>query len=134
MVNDQRFCKIPQYIEDIGKLVVDSAYKVHVNLGPGLLERHYKKGLLYELVRRNITVQKEVELPLYYNGVFLEDYYRVDLLVEDVIIVELKSVEQLLPVHFSQVKTYLKLSNRRLGYLINFNTALAKDGINRVIL
>lgn len=134
MVSVQRYSKIPQYVEDIGKLVVDSAFKVHVNLGPGLLERHYQKSLIYELRKRNLNVQKEVELPLYYDGVFLEDHYRVDLLVNDVIIIELKSVEQLLPVHFSQVKTYLKLSNRRLGYLINFNAALAKEGINRVVL
>jgi GxxExxY protein len=134
MLNRQVYSKIPQYIEDIGKVVVDSTYNVHRKLGPGLLERHYQKSLIYELGKRGLHVKKEVELPLYYDDVFLEDYYKIDLLVEDVIIIELKSVEQLLPVHFSQVRTYLKLSNRRLGYLINFNTALAKDGINRVIL
>jgi GxxExxY protein len=134
MINRQVYNKIPQYIEDIGKVVVDSTYHVHVKLGPGLLERHYQKSLMYELKKNGLNVKKEVELPLYYDDVFLEDYYRIDLLVEDVIIIEIKSVEHLLPVHFSQVRTYLKLSNRRLGYLINFNTSMAKDGINRVIL
>jgi GxxExxY protein len=134
MANDCKYEKIPQYIEDIGKIVVDSTYTVHRKLGPGLLERHYHKCLLFELKKRGLNVKKEVELPLYYDETFLEDYYKIDLLVEDVIIIELKTVEQLLPVHFSQVRTYLKLSNHRLGYLINFNTALAKEGINRVIL
>jgi GxxExxY protein len=134
MVNTRFYPKVPEHIEAIGKIVVDSAFKVHKELGPGLLERHYHKILIYELKKRGLNVKKEVEVPLYYDNIFFEDYYRIDLLVEDQVIIELKTVEQLLPVHFSQVRTYLKLSNRRLGYLINFNTALAKDGINRVVL
>jgi len=134
MVYKQVYQKVPEYIEAIGKVVVNSAFKVHKEVGPGLLERHYQKLLIYELKKRGLNVKKEVELPIYYDNVLFNDYYKVDLMVEDKIIIELKTVEQLLPVHFSQVRTYLKLSNYRLGYLINFDTALAKDGINRVVL
>ena len=134
MVYRQQYSKVPEHIEAIGKIVVDSALKIHKEVGPGLLERHYQKILIYELKKRGLNVKKEVEVPIYYDNVFFEDYYKIDMMVEDMVIVELKTVEQLLPVHFSQVRTYLKLSNCRLGFLINFDTALAKEGINRVVL
>jgi GxxExxY protein len=118
---------------EISKIIVDCALKVHRALGPGLLESAYEECLFYELNQRNLKVEKQRALPLIYEEVKLNVGYRIDLMVEDKVIVELKSVEIINDVHLAQVLTYLKLSECKLGLLINFNVALIKHGIKRVV-
>lgn len=120
--------------ENIAREIVDSALKVHRSLGPGLLESAYEICLGHELTKRGIRVEHQVVQPIRYDTVELDAGYRLDLLVEGSVIVELKAVEQILPVHKAQVLTYLKLSGRSLGFLINFNSALLKHGIRRIVL
>jgi GxxExxY protein len=122
-----------QRYEAIAKEVVDACIQVHRALGPGLLESTYQKCLLYELSSRGLKVTSEVSIPVVYKGVELDCGYRIDILVEDVIVLELKSVEKLLPVHSAQIITYLKLANKRLGFLLNFNVSLMKNGLNRFV-
>lgn len=118
---------------EISKIVLDQAIKVHKALGPGLLENAYEECLYYELKRTGLLVERQKALPLIYESVRLEIGYRVDLLVENKLIVELKAVEAINDVHLAQVLTYLNLSNSKLGLLINFNVSLLKNGIKRVI-
>ena len=118
---------------EISRIIVESALKVHKNLGPGLLESSYEECLFYELKKVGLFVEKQKPLPLIYEEVKLEIGYRVDLLIENKVIVEIKSVEALNEVHLAQVLTYLKLSGCKLGLLINFNVALIKNGIKRVV-
>jgi GxxExxY protein len=120
-------------LDKIGKEIVDSAFKVHKALGPGLLESIYEACMFHELTRRGLRVRRQVELPIEYDGLFLESGLRLDLLVEERIVVELKSVERLLPVHVAQILSHLKLARLRLGYLINFNVVLIKDGVRRFV-
>lgn len=120
--------------EWIGRKIIGCALKVHSGLGPGLLESTYEICLLHELRKQQIDVKRQLALPVRYDGLVLDAGYRIDLLVGDCVVVELKSVDQLLPLHLSQVLTYLKLSGVRLGYLLNFNVLRMKDGIRRVIL
>ena len=119
-------------IEKIATIVVDSAFKVHKTLGPGLLESTYQTCLAYELTQRGLTVNCEVALPIQYDGHLLDPGYRIDMLVENCIIIENKAVEQMHPLYEAQLLTYLKLSNYWLGFLINWNTAKIKDGIKRM--
>lgn len=125
---------LDQRLDWLAKQVVDSAIKVHRTLGPGLLEITYKVCLAQELAVRGITSRMEVGVPVVYEGVRLGCGYRIDLLVEDRLIVEVKAVEALHPLHTAQVLTYLKLSDRRLALLLNFNVIQMKDGIRRIIL
>ncbi len=118
---------------ELSKIVFDAALNVHRNLGPGLLESSYKECLFYELTKAGVRVEKEKALPLVYEEIKLEVGYRIDLLVENKLIVETKAVDALNDVHLAQVLTYLKLSNCKLGLLINFNVSLLKNGIKRVI-
>lgn len=118
---------------EISKVVLDCAFKVHNQLGPGLLESAYQECLYYEINKSGLFVQKEVPLPLTYEEVQLEIGYRIDLLVENKFIVEIKSVESLSDVHLAQVLTYLKLSKIKLGFLLNFNVSRLKNGVKRVI-
>jgi len=118
---------------EIARIVFDCALRVHKQLGPGLLESAYEECLCYELRKLNLKVSKQRPLPLIYEDVFLEVGYRVDLMVEEKFIVEIKSVEALNDVHLAQILTYLKLSGCKLGMLINFNVSLLKYGIKRVI-
>jgi len=118
---------------EITSVVVDSAIKVHTDLGPGLLESSYQDCLLYELQVRGLYVEKEKAMPLVYRGIEINKAYRIDLFVEKKFVVEVKSVDALSDVHVSQVLTYLKLSDSKLGLLINFNTNLLKKGIRRLI-
>ena len=113
--------------------VIGSAIKIHKALGPGLLESAYHTCLHYELTQNGLYVEREKALPLVYEEVKLECGYRVDLLVENKLIVEIKAVENVHPVHTAQLLTYLKLSGCKLGLLINFNVSLLKDGIHRII-
>jgi len=117
----------------IGAQIVDCALKIHRALGPGLLESVYHKVLAYELRKRNLQVDTEVEQPVFYEGIQFEFGFRMDLVVENIVIVEIKSVETVHPVHHKQLLTYLKLSKMKLGFLINFNEELIKDGIHRVV-
>lgn len=120
-------------IELIFKKVLDCAFDVHSALGPGLLESAYEECLYYELIKNGFSVNKQKPLPLVYKEVKLEAGYRVDLLVESSVIIEIKSVEALNEVHLAQILTYLKLSGCKLGLLVNFNVKHLKDGIKRII-
>lgn len=113
--------------------VVDAAMRVHTALGPGLLESAYEACLLFELHKRGIQATRQVELPVVYQGVKIDVGYRLDLLVEESVIVELKAVEEVLPIHTAQLMSYLKLSDRRLGLLLNFNVVHMQEGITRVV-
>ena len=119
--------------DEISKIVFESALKVHRTLGPGLLESVYEACMFYELSKYNVKVEKQKVLPLIYEKVKLDAGYRIDLMIEDKFIVEIKSVEALNEVHLAQILTYLKLSNCKLGLLINFNVKLLKEGTRRVI-
>ena len=116
----------------IAKAVVDVAYKLHTELGPGLLESVYEVLLEHELVRRGFSVRRQVPVPIEWNGVKFTEGFKADLIVNDKVIVELKSVERLMPVHSKQLLTYLRLMKLRLGLLINFGEERIKDGIKRV--
>ncbi len=118
---------------EIAKKVFECALKVHRTLGPGLLESAYEECLYYELLKSNLKVEKQKPLPLIYEDVKMEIGYRVDLLIENKFIIEVKSVECLNDIHLAQILTYLKLSDCKLGMLINFNVTLIKNGIKRVI-
>ncbi len=118
---------------EITEKIIHCAIKVHKALGPGLLESAYKECLYYELKNNGLTVYKELGLPLIYEDVKLECGYRVDLLVENEVIIELKSVDALNDIHLAQCLTYLKLADKRLGLLINFNVLLLKDGLKRIV-
>jgi len=117
----------------IAAIVVDAALKIHKVLGPGLLESVYEAVLSFELQKRGLRVVQQRALPVYYEGVKLNVGFRIDLLVSDKLIVEVKSVESLAPVHRKQLETYLRLMDLHLGLLINFNVELIKDGIRRVV-
>ncbi len=119
--------------EEIGALVVDSAIKVHSALGPGLLESAYRACLAHELEMRGLDVSQEKPLPIRYKGAEISVGYRIDLVLNQKVIVELKAVERLLPIHTAQLLSYLKLSGCKLGFLINFNVLHLKDGIKRVV-
>jgi GxxExxY protein len=121
-------------LNDVGRLVVDAAFHVHKTFGPGLLESIYEECFCIALANRNVRFKRQYTTPLVFEGVELANPCRIDLLVEDAIVVELKCVERLLPVHQAQILTYMKLVPARLGYLINFNVPLIRDGIKRVAL
>jgi len=121
-------------LNKVAREIVDAAYKVHYKLGPGLLEQIYETCLMKELSKKNLKVAKQVPVPVMYDGEQLELGFRLDLLIEDLIIVELKAVEIVLPVHHAQVMTYLKLSGKKLGLLINFNVPLIGKGIKRIAM
>ena len=113
--------------------IVDAAYKVHTRLGPGLLESVYEAVLAHELEQRGLAVLRQKPIAIVYDDLVLEDAFRADLVVNDCVIVELKSVETTLPVHHKQLLTYLRLTGKRLGLLINFGSAFVKDGIKRIV-
>lgn len=117
----------------IATAVVDAAFKIHTTLGPGLLESVYQATLQYELQKRDLRVVQQVPLPVYYEEVKLNLGFRIDLLVNEKVIIEIKSVEALAPIHRKQLETYLRLMDLRLGLLINFNVELIKHGIQRVV-
>jgi GxxExxY protein len=125
---------IPESTEIAAKTIVDAAYAVHIALGPGLLESVYEACLVHELRKRGLRVASQVSLPVVYDGVRLETGLRLDLLVEDCVVVELKAVDMVLPVYHAQVLTYLKLTGHHLGLLINFNVPVIRHGIKRLAL
>jgi GxxExxY protein len=125
---------LPAEIDPLAKQIVDAAFRVHETLGPGLLESVYEACLCMELSHRRIPIERQVQIPIFHRGQQIEPGLRIDLIVDGRVIVELKAVEKLLPVHEAQVLTYLKLTDLRLGLLINFNSELIKHGIKRIAL
>jgi len=117
----------------IATIIVDACFKVHTTLGPGLLESVYESVLFYELEKRGLSVNKQQVIPISYDGTQFEEGFRADLIVEDKVIIELKSIERVMPVHKKQLLTYLRLSDRKLGLLVNFGENLIKNGVSRVI-
>ena len=118
---------------EIGKIIVDAAVAVHRELGPGLLESVYEVILAYELKKRGLSVDRQVSIPIEYHGIKFDEGFRVDIFVENKVIIELKSVESVNKAHKKQVLTYLRLTGHKLGYLLNFGEAFMKDGISRII-
>ena len=130
---ESMFTPIPSHTEEIVKEILDAAFQVHTTLGPGLLESVYETCMVHELNLRKIEVKTQLSLPAIYKGISVESGFRLDMLVDDCVIVEIKSSEGINPVHYSQLLTYLKLTNKRLGLLLNFNVVHLRDGIKRII-
>lgn len=118
---------------DLSKIIVDKCYKIHTQLGPGLFESVYEEILGRELIKENLLIERQKGIPVVWDEVKTEIGFRADLIVENKVIIEIKSVEVLAPVHHKQLLTYLRLTNLKLGLLINFNEALIKDGIKRIV-
>ena len=129
-----KFEKLTPEEERIGREIVDCAYKVHTKLGPGLLEKIYETCFCHELRKKNLKFESQKSLPINYDGLIFDVGFRIDVLVEDKVICELKAVNEMNPVYKAQLLTHMKLSEKRLGFLINFNVPLIKDGIKRIIL
>lgn len=125
---------IPAETDGFARACVDSALKVHRALGPGLLEQVYERCLAYELEKRGLACLRQCAVPIHYDGIKLDSDLRIDVLVGGCVVVEIKAVETLLPVHRAQLLTYLKLTGHRLGLLINFNVPIIKEGIHRIAL
>lgn len=125
--------EIKRKSDELSNIIIGAAIEVHKLLGPGLLESTYEECLCYELSKREVMFKRQVCLPVHYKEIHLDLGYRIDMLVGDLVIVELKSVEKIIQIHKAQVKSYLKLSNKWLGLLMNFNVALMKDGIERIV-
>jgi GxxExxY protein len=128
------FEKLSEDVEIIGKAIVNATYRVHKELGPGLLEKVYEVCLTHELRKDGYAVARQIDIPIAYDGIVFDEGLRLDILVENKVIVEVKAVDQINPVWQAQVLSHLKLINLRLGYLINFNVPLVKDGIKRIII
>ena len=120
--------------ERIGALVIEAAITVHRELGAGLLEHVYEVCLCHELTKRGVRWQRQVKMPIAYDTLIIEDAYRLDILVEDMVIIEVKAVNEITDVHVSQCLTYLRFTKKRLGYILNFNVTLMKRGIKRLVL
>ena len=118
---------------EISKILVDCCFKVHTELGPGLLESVYEQVLSYEIIKRGLNVERQKGIPVIYDNIKMELGFRADIIVENKVIIELKSIEAVAPVHTKQVLTYLKLTGLKLGLLVNFNEALIKNGIKRIV-
>jgi GxxExxY protein len=131
---EEVFEPVSREVDEIAGSVVDAALRVHRALGPGLLESAYEVCLCHELARRGIPFERQKPWPIVYEGIRLDAGFRLDLFVADQVIVELKAVDQMCPLFEAQVLTYLKLTGRRVGLLINFNVPLLKDGIKRLVL
>jgi GxxExxY protein len=117
---------------EIAKQIVDAAYRIHTELGPGLLESVYETLMAHELETRGLQVVRQREVPVIYHGMLIAHAFRADLIVEEKVIVEIKSIDAIAPIHKKQLLTYLRLADKRLGLLINFNVVLIKDGITRI--
>ena len=118
---------------EISKIIVDACYKIHTSLGPGLLESVYEEILAYELQKSGLKIQRQQGIPVFYDSKKLDLGFRADLIVENKVIIEIKSVEAIAPVHQKQLLTYLKIADKKLGLLVNFNEALIKNGIQRIV-
>ncbi|HUA53654.1 MAG TPA: GxxExxY protein [Candidatus Sulfotelmatobacter sp.] len=126
--------RLSEAVEKTAKSIVDSAFKVHKALGPGLLESVYEACLVHELKMRGHRLERQVAVPIVYEGLRLESGLRLDIVVDDEVIIEVKAVERDAPIFLAQVMSYLKLSNKHLGFVINFNVATIKEGIRRVVM
>ena len=120
-------------IEELGNLIIGAAIRVHRVLGPGLLESSYQKCMEYELHKMGLRVDSELALPVQYETIRIDAGYRIDMLIEELIIIENKTVERILPIHEAQLLTYLKMKGCRIGYLLNWNVPVMKDGIKRLV-
>lgn len=129
-----RFQPLSTEEQSISKKIVDAAYSVHKALGPGLLEKVYEACFCHELFKRDLKYRRQVDIPITYDGVTFDEGLRLDVLVEDLVICELKAVDEMNPVWKAQIISHLKLTGKRLGFLINFNVPIIKSGINRIIL
>jgi GxxExxY protein len=118
---------------ELSKIIVDKCYQIHVDLGPGLFESVYEEILAFELIKEGLYVSRQQAIPVIWNEIKMEIGFRADLIIENKVLIEIKSVESIAPVHQKQVLTYLKLTDIKLGLLINFNEALIKDGITRIV-
>jgi len=118
---------------EISKIIIECALKVHSELGPGLLESVYERALSHELIKQRLFVECQKPIPIIYDGEELGEAFRADIIVNDKVIIEIKSVEELNPVHYKQLQTYLKLADKKLGLLMNFNKKLLKEGLKRII-
>ena len=134
MLVKKQFEPIPREIEDLASKTMDAAFRVHRTLGPGLLESVYEAGLCHELSKLEVRFEHQLALPVKYDGLLLAAGLRLDLWVNRQIVVEIKAAEKILPVHRAQLLTYMKLTESRLGFLLNFNVARLKDGITRMVL
>jgi GxxExxY protein len=132
--NMKKFEPISRELERIGKLIVDAAYTVHKNLGPGLLEKVYEICFCHELEKRGLNCKRQLDIPIVYDGLEFKEGLRLDVLVEDKVICELKALENVNPVWEAQVLSHLKLTDKRLGYLINFNVVNIGSGIRRFVI
>ncbi len=121
-------------LNNLTELILKKAYEVHTTLGPGLLENTYEECLYFELIHCGLHVERQKSLPILYKGAQIDAAYRLDIIVEGSVIIELKSVEGLLPIHIAQLMTYLKLSHIKCGLLLNFNVRSLKDGIKRIVV
>jgi len=128
------FAPVSQREETIARQIVNSAYKVHKQLGPGLLERVYEACFCHELKRLGLSFHRQVDIPIVYDGLVFDEALRLDVMVEDLVICELKAVEQVNPVWEAQVLSHLKLTGKRLGFLINFNVPVIRNGIRRFVV
>lgn len=127
------YADIPQRTEEVTKMVLDAAFKVHTALEPGLLESVYETCLTYELKSNGLIVETQITLPLEYKGIIIDSGFRLDILVEKSVIVEIKAVENMIPLYNAQLLTYLKLTKTRIGLLVNFNSIYLRDGITRLV-
>ena len=118
---------------ELSKIIVNTAFKIHNQYGPGLFESVYEELMFFELSKQDLIISRQKPIPLIHETIKLEAGFRADLIIENKVLIEIKSVECLAPIHYKQVTTYLKLSNIKLGLLINFNVALIKDGIQRIV-
>jgi GxxExxY protein len=130
----KNFEPVSESVEKVGKLIIDSAYNVHYNLGPGLLEKVYEICFCHELEKRGLSYQRQVDIPIVYDNIRFNEGLRLDVVVEDCIICELKALETVNPVWEAQILSHLKLTGKRLGFLINFNVAKMKDGVRRFVI
>lgn len=128
------FKPLSEIEESIAKNIVNAAFTVHKNLGPGLLERVYEVCFCHELSKRGLKYQRQVDIPIVYDGIVFNEGLRLDVLVEKLVICELKAIDEINPVWEAQILSHLKLTNKRLGFLINFNVPVIKNGIKRIIL
>lgn len=129
-----RFEKVSEKEEAVATKIVDAAYSVHKTLGPGLLERIYEVCFCHELSKKGLSYERQVDMPIEYDGIKFDEGLRLDVIVEELVICELKAVDKTNPVWEAQLLSYLKLTGKRIGFLINFNVPLVKNGIKRIIL
>jgi GxxExxY protein len=133
-MEEKKFEPIPENAQRIGTAVVSAAFEVHKKLGPGLLEKVYEVCLCHELTKRGISTMRQIDIPIQYEGIKFNEGLRLDILAGDEVIIELKAVDQLNPVWEAQVLSHLRLTGKRLGYLINFNVPTLKTGIKRIVI